>query len=216
MSIMEAAELALKLLFFATITDKLCGGTLRVFHLGINGPPQERSIDAFRVYSRKYWDYNLHSLERKTILLLYPTSHPPIYADDLLALWKREGIVAAHLVKKKRDFHVHRLVLESEKMASKVYDDCKKKAEPETASSSSPLQEFVAFELKTKSSRVRAWVQMCSEECLKIITQLPEGPQINDSLLPRIITLPPIPEAQQLDFKTYRPVTPVGYLKSLP
>lgn len=29
MSIMEAAELALRLLFFATMTDKLCGGTLR-------------------------------------------------------------------------------------------------------------------------------------------------------------------------------------------
>lgn len=122
--------------------------------------------------------------------------------------------MAAHLVKKKRDFHVHRLILESEEMASKVYDDCKKKAERETASSSSPLQDFVAFELKTKSSRVRAWVQMCSEECLEIISQLPEDPQINDSLLPRIITLPPIPEneqSQQLDFKTYRPV---GYLKS--
>lgn len=106
--------------------------------------------------------------------------------------------MAAHLVKNKRDFHVHRLVLESEEMASKVYDDCKKKAEPETASSSSPLQDFVAFELiKTKSSCVRAWVQMCSEECLEIISQLPEGPQINDSLLPRIITLPPISKNEQ-------------------
>lgn len=100
-------------------------------------------------------------------------------------------------MKEKRDFHIHRIVLASEEMASRVYDDCKKKAEPKTASSSSPLQEFVAFELKTKSSRVRALVQMCSEECLKIISQLPEGPQINDSLLPRIITLPPIPKNEQ-------------------
>ncbi|KAM5587546.1 hypothetical protein ABKV19_006134 [Rosa sericea] len=84
-----------------------------VYHVHENGYQEKRSLDALEVYSRYYNIYDLYTYEPKTFFLLYSTDYQPIAGNDLINLGSDEGLVAAHLVAKKRDFNIHRLVFNS-------------------------------------------------------------------------------------------------------
>ncbi|XP_062006851.1 uncharacterized protein LOC133724117 [Rosa rugosa] len=189
MSSEGAADFALKALFMSTFYDKWCGGTLHVYHVHENGYQEKRSLDALEVYSRYYNIYDLYTYEPMTFLLLYSTDYQPIAGDDLINLGSDEGLVAAHLVAKKRDFNIHRLVFNSENEASTAYEAIAK-VEPRGASRFPRLQNFRLCELKIKSKRVPVYVQKSSSELLQSICELPPAPETNQCWLPRIIRLP--------------------------